>query len=311
MATSSKVAFSVKSLPVGSNEGAHYLALGIVRPTWVKGTNVLIRVSNPATMALAPEVSVAITFVLCTLLSGLAYYRKVLTADGTMAAFGVGLLIGVFGDVTWLLLLLFFLVSSFAATRYRFALKEAMGVQEGARGERRAANVLANGLAPAVIALLGFPGFGVPMLDKGTSGVLFVSALAVAGADTLASEIGVLSQRARLITNLKPVKPGTDGGVSLLGQGAALAAALYTGLFGYLVLVPFSQWAGLPISFPAEPVYLVIPVVVGFLGCQIDSVFGATLERRGILDKRTNNLASTSLGAVLALVLFNVLVRLT
>lgn len=255
-------------------------------------------------MALAPAVSIAITVVLCTVLSGLAYYRKVLTVDGTIAAFGVGMIIGVFGDVMWLLLLLFFLVSSFAATRYRFALKEAMGVQEGLRGERRAGNVLANGLAPAVIAVLGFPGLGIGILDGPTSGLLFVSALSVAGADTLASEIGVLSRRVRLITNFKPVKPGTDGGVSLLGQGVAIGAAVYTGLSGYLVLGPLSAWAGLPVSFPADPVFLVIPAVVGFLGCQIDSVFGATLERRGILDKRTNNLVSTSLGAIIALVLY-------
>ncbi|HEV8594515.1 MAG TPA: DUF92 domain-containing protein [Thermoplasmata archaeon] len=264
-------------------------------------------------MPLAPAVSVATTLVLCALLSGLAYYRKVLTADGTMAAFGVGMIIGIFGDVTWLLLLLFFLVSSFGATRYRFALKEAMGVQEGARGERRAANVLANGLAPAAIAVLGFPGWGTPLLDRELSGLLFVSALAVAGADTLASEIGILSEKVRLITNGRPVKPGTDGGVSWLGQAAALAAAVYSALFGYLVLVPFSAWAGLspPYSFPISPLYLVIPAVVGFLGCQIDSVFGATLEQRGILDKRTNNLASTSLGAVIAFVLFEVVVRFT
>ncbi len=262
-------------------------------------------------MALEPGVSVAITFLLCGVLSGLAYYRKVLTADGTMAAFGIGLIIGVFGDVTWLLLLLLFLVSSFGATRYRFALKEALGVQEGARGERRAGNVLANGLAPAAVALLGSPAFGTPLLDRQISGLLFVSALAVAGADTLASEIGILSDRVYLITNWKRVKAGTDGGVSSLGQGAALAASVYSALFGYLVLVPFSAWAGLspPYSFPVEPAFLVIPLVVGFLGCQIDSVFGATLERRGILDKRTNNLASTSLGALLAFLLFQVVLR--
>lgn len=258
-------------------------------------------------MVLAPEVSVAATLLLCLALSGLAYYRKVLTLDGTLAAFGVGLIIGVFGDVTWLLLLLLFLVSSFAATRYRFALKEAMGVQEGARGERQATNVLANGLAPAVIALLGFQGFGVSILPKDVSGLLFVSALAVAGADTLASEIGVLSERVFLITSGKRVRAGTDGGVSLLGQGAALAAAAYSALIGYLVLVPVSVWIGLPVSFPADANLVAIPAVIGFLGCQIDSLFGATLERRRILNKRTNNLVSTSLGAVLALVLFTLL----
>ena len=255
-------------------------------------------------MPLAPELSVAITFLLCLVLSGLAYYRKVLTLDGTMAAFGIGILIGVFGDVTWLLLLLFFLVSSFAATRYRFALKEAMGVQEGARGERRAANVLANGAAPAAIAILSFQGFGFGLLDKSLGGLLFVSALAVAGADTLASEIGVLSPKAYLITNFTRVPAGTDGGVSWLGTAAAIAAAIYSALFGYLVLVPFSSWAGVPVTYPAGAAAVAIPAVVGFLGCQIDSVFGATLERRGIFSKRTTNLVSTSLGAVIALVLF-------
>lgn len=255
-------------------------------------------------MALAPWVSVAITFLLCLVLSALAYYRNVLTWDGAMAAFCVGLFIGVFGDITWLVLLLFFLVSSFAATRYRFALKEAMGVQEGARGERRASNVLANGLAPAFIALASFQGFPIPAVDKSLSGLLFVSALGVAGADTLASEIGVLSDRTYLITNRRRVKPGTDGGVSLLGQGAAIAASLYTAMFGFLVLGPLSQWLRLSASFPSDAKLLVIPAIVGFVGCQIDSVFGATLERRGLLNKRTNNLASTSLGAAIAFVLY-------
>jgi uncharacterized membrane protein len=51
---------------------------------------------------------------------------------------------------------------------------------------------------------------------------------------------------------------------------------------------------------PASPTYLVIPLVIGFLGCQIDSVIGATLERRGLVNKKTNNLVSTMSGAVLA-----------
>src|SRR5439155_597063 len=79
--------------------------------------------------------------------SAFSYRQDVLTWDGSLAAFVVGMVIGIFGDVTWLFLLLFFLLSSFLATRYRFALKEALGVQEGVRGERRSTNVLANGFA--------------------------------------------------------------------------------------------------------------------------------------------------------------------
>ncbi len=249
-------------------------------------------------MALDFVSSVLISTILTGLLSALAYWKEVLTWDGSLAAFVVGMVIGIFGDVTWLLLLLFFLLSSFLATRYRFALKEAMGVQEGARGERRSSNVLANGLAPMAVAAIslvmpaGFP--------KIVSGIVFLSALSEAGADTLASEIGVLSRHTYLITNLKRVPPGTDGGVSALGQLCAIGAALYTALVGWFVLSNLAVMLGLTRTMPAAASYLLIPTLVGFAGCQLDSVIGATLERRGIVNKKTNNLISTSAAAILA-----------
>src|SRR3989454_3874320 len=64
------------------------------------------------------------------------------------------------------------------------------------------------------------------------SGVIFLSALSVAGADTLASEIGVLSRKTVLITTGEPVPPGTDGGVSRLGQLCAVGAAALPALAG-------------------------------------------------------------------------------
>jgi uncharacterized protein (TIGR00297 family) len=242
--------------------------------------------------------SVLISTFLTGVLSALAYRRNVLTWDGSLAAFVVGMIIGIFGDVTWLFLLLFFLLSSFLATRYRFALKQAMGVQEGVRGERRAANVLANGAALMAVAVASL--VLRTQLPKVASGVIFLSALSVAGADTLASEIGVLSRKTYLITNGKPVSPGTDGGVSLLGTLCALAAALYTSVVGWFVLSYAATSYGLIPSMPSSPAYLVIPLGIGFLGCQIDSVIGATLERRGVVNKKTNNLVSTASGAILA-----------
>jgi len=245
--------------------------------------------------------SVLVSTVLTGVLSALAYRRDVLTWDGSLAAFVVGMVIGIFGDVTWLFLLLFFLLSSFLATRYRFALKEALGVQEGLRGERKSTNVLANGFAPMAVAAIslampaGFP--------KIISGIIFLSALSVAGADTLASEIGVLSRRTVLITNRQPVPPGTDGGVSPLGQLCAIGAALYTSIVGWFVLSYVARTYGLVMSMPTSPVYLLIPMAVGFLGCQLDSVIGATLERRGLVNKKMNNFISTASGAVLAYVL--------
>jgi len=242
--------------------------------------------------------SVLISTFLTGVLSALAYRRDVLTWDGSLAAFVVGMVIGTFGDVTWLFLLLFFLLSSFLATRYRFALKETMGVQEGLRGERRSTNVLANGLALMAVAVLSL---AIPeSFPKPASGIVFLSALSVAGADTLASEIGVLSRRTYLITNGKQVAAGTDGGVSVLGQLCAFGAALYTSVVGWFILSYVARTYGLAPSMPSSPWYLLIPLAIGFLGCQIDSVIGATLEQRGLVNKKTNNLISTAAGAILA-----------
>jgi uncharacterized protein (TIGR00297 family) len=249
-------------------------------------------------MALDIVTSALLSTGLCGVLCYLAYAKDVLTLDGTIAAFGVGMVIGIFGDVTWLLLLLFFLLSSFLATRYKFALKEAMGVQEGVKGERRASNVLANGIAPMAAAVLPFVDpAGFP---RALSGVVFLSALAVAGSDTLASEIGVLQRDAYLITTFKRVTPGTDGGISLLGQACALGASLYTALVGWFVLGDLARMYGLSATMPAAASYLVIPAVLGFVGCQIDSVIGATLERKGLVNKKTTNLLATCTGAILA-----------
>ncbi len=252
-------------------------------------------------MALDMVMTIIVSTLLCGSLCFLAYYEEVLTLDGTIAAFGVGMVIGILGNVSWLLVLLFFLLSSFIATRYKFALKEAMGVQEGVKGERRATNVLANGFAPMAAAVLSFldpPGF-----PREIGGIVFLSALAVAGSDTLASEIGVLSQKAYLITSLKRVTPGTDGGVSLLGQACAIGAALYTAVVGWFVVADLARIYGLDTTTPVYAGYLLIPAVIGFVGCQIDSVIGATLERRGLVSKKTTNLLATCAGGVLAYVI--------
>lgn len=239
--------------------------------------------------------------IICAVLSILAFYKNVLNKEGAATAFAVGFIIGVFGHIMWLILLLIFLLTSFAATRYRFSLKEKKGVQEGVKGERGGTNVIANGLIPAVIAFLPFisRSMEIEPFPLEHTGLIFVSAIAVAAADTLASEIGVLSDRTYLITTVGRVPPGTNGGVSWLGNLMALAAAAYTAVVGWLIL------AFLTLTMPRNPAVIVIPLVIGFVGCQIDSIFGATLETRGWLTKKTNNLLTVSIGAILAWFVIN------
>jgi uncharacterized protein (TIGR00297 family) len=244
--------------------------------------------------------------ILCAILCFLAYWEKVLDLSGTVLAFFIGAIIGIFGGILWLTLLLFFLITSFVATRYKYTVKIERGVQEGKKGERHFKNVLANGFIPTFIALISYEDFHF-IEHKWMAEVAFVSAIAVAAADTMASELGVISDKAYLIINPKRrVKPGTSGGISAYGQFWALMASLYTAIFAWIVLffVPFNFFSsseGFLFATPSTSYALVvIPLVVGFVGCQIDSVLGATLEQKGWLTNDGVNLAATSMGGILA-----------
>ncbi|MGQ9587418.1 MAG: DUF92 domain-containing protein [Thermoplasmata archaeon] len=239
--------------------------------------------------------------VFCAAMAFASYYRRIFDMSGSVSAFIVGMVIGLCGHVLWLLLLLIFLVSSFAATKYRFEWKKAEGFHEGVKGERTWRNVAANGAIPTAISFFSFlaeamqPGGGI--FPKDTASFLFVSAVAVAASDTAASEIGIVDPRVVLITTFERVRRGSDGGISLTGQFAAFIAAAYTSAMSYVV------FAGLDKALLAGPATLFIPMLCGFFGCQIDSLIGATIERRGRIGKLGNNFVSIFAGTALAFVL--------
>ncbi len=236
----------------------------------------------------------------CGLLAGLTYIRKVLDLQGSLLGFVMGLVIGICGDLLWLVLLLIFLLTAFVATRYKYALKSEIGAAEGKGGTRGFASVLANGWVPMVVALLSFDNPWISTFPKNVAAVLYLTAISAAASDTIASELGVLSRRTYMITTGKPCKPGTNGGVSALGTSAALAAAAYTSMVGWVVIMFFSSQLSMFSLW-----VLAIPVAMGFLGCQLDSVLGATLENRGMLNKDRVNILSIGAATLLALALLS------
>lgn len=224
--------------------------------------------------------------VLCAALSALSWKLGLLTADGSLASFGVGMVLGIFGGIGWLLLLVLFAFIGFLVTRYKMELKIKKGVQEGRKGERNYRNVLANGAVPMAIAILTF----LAGLDGELPALIYMSAVCVAAADTTASELGVLSDRTYMITTFRRVPPGVDGGVSLYGTAWAIAASAFAALVGWVVILGTSP-----------SLLVLIPVSMGVLGCFIDSVIGATLETKGWVTKLWNNITSMALGAAVAL----------
>jgi len=235
-----------------------------------------------------------IVVALCTALSIMSYVFKLLTMDGSITAFVVGILIGVLGSIEWLLILVIFTLVGFLVTKYKIRAKMSKGLQEGFKGERGYKNVLGSALVPLIITILSF---AAGMETETLPSIAYLSAVSVAASDTVASEMGVLSPDAYLITTFEPVSPGTDGGVSVYGTTWALLGAIFSSVVGWAFLFPADMMSPL----------LLIPIFAGFVGCLIDSLIGATLERRGIIGKLGNNIASMGLGAMLAVALLLVL----
>jgi uncharacterized protein (TIGR00297 family) len=120
---------------------------------------------------------------------------------------------------------------------------------------------------------------------------MFSAAVAVATADTFASEIGCLDDNVRMITTLKPCDAGLNGGFSSTGQKAALLGSALIGLLAFIA------WYTTNLdSVIIDGIILsLVTCVIGWIGCQVDSLLGALFENRGYLTKGgVNTLAITS-----------------
>jgi uncharacterized protein (TIGR00297 family) len=183
------------------------------------------------------------------------------------------------------------------ATRLGRAQKERLGIAERRRG-RLASQVAANlGVAALVSGEVAQTWFAHTLaLHRATLApmALFAVALAAlseAAADTVSSEVGqVMGGRPRMITTLRAVEPGVDGGISLVGTLAGVAAAGIVSLTGTLALRgDFSMFW--------------ISCAGGLFGLVFDSYLGATLERWGWINNDAVNFLSTASAAAFALAL--------
>jgi uncharacterized protein (TIGR00297 family) len=258
----------------------------------------------------APEtVDIIITLIVSVGLATGAYWRGILDIRGTIVGSVVGVLIGLSAGWEYVLLLLLYLITSFAVTRFGYNRKKKAGVAEGKKGERGWLSVLSNGIVPTIIAVLHL--LEPEGMDPGILSVLFVTAIAAAAADTAASELGVLTRDPVLITRPKLIVPaGTNGGISVRGQAFALTAAGYTVLLGAsLFIISASTLDGGPdVQWWVDNQWILpLPIIMGFVSCQIDSVLGATLENSGYLEKNSVNFVSIAVTTVLTFLIIGAL----
>jgi uncharacterized protein (TIGR00297 family) len=215
-----------------------------------------------------------------------SYKTGKLTLAGSLTGGLVAAGIYLGAGLTGITMLAAFFVLSVLATSHGKKDKFKLGIEDAPTGKRNAGQVLANGGMAGILGLLIFVVPDFAMLFT----VMIAASLASATADTLSSELGtVYGRRFYNIITLKPDEKGRDGVISLEGTliglaGSGIIALIYSIGFGWDINCLFI-------------------IIAGTTGNLSDSILGATLERKGLLNNDAVNFANTTISAITACLL--------
>jgi len=205
---------------------------------------------------------ILLSLVASAALAGVAAWRKALTGGALALAFCLALVICFCGGLAGYLALAATFVFTVAAGKISGAKRERTERALHAKTGRRDAvqvfcNVFVGTVCLALWRLTGYRGF---LWAYG-------GAMAASLADSMASELGVLSKRQpRDILSFKPVPAGLSGGVTALGFGmSALGAALVALVYA------------LPKGGPGFPCFIDV-TAAGFFAAVCDSALGSGMQ---------------------------------
>ena len=207
-----------------------------------------------------------------------------LTVPAAIAGWFVGLLIFCGTGYAGVAMITVFFILATGATSWGMSVKQRLGLAEHNKGKRTAGQVIANAGVATTLSILAM------FFD--TKADLFVlmitAAIASATADTLSSEMGnIYGKNFYNIITFKKDTRGLNGVISIEGTiigilGSAGIAAVYGCFFGI------------------SSRFLLI-IIAGTIGNLSDSVFGATLERKGYLNNNQVNFINTAIAALFIL----------
>ncbi|MBS0027531.1 DUF92 domain-containing protein [Chitinophaga sp. 22321] len=215
-----------------------------------------------------------------------------LTVPAAILAVFIAMLVALGAGLGGLILLGGFFILGVTATSHKKQLKTIEGALPPQR--RTAGQVFANGGVAAIMGLLAF----LYPAQENLYRLMLAASLASATADTLSSELGmVYGRRFYNILTFKKEPKGLDGVISLEGTllgaaGALLLAVVYGFFFGWGKQVCFVLLAGIT-------------------GNLVDSVLGATLERRRFIGNDAVNFLNTLLAALVGAGIFRLYIYCT
>ena len=182
--------------------------------------------------------------------------KKVLTKLGVVFAIALDVVVSVaFGNAGFLVLLTFLVLSVASDKAKAFWKSDHMDKPEIRSGRQ----VLANGIVPAVCALLFI------FTKNSVFTLMYIAAVAEAFSDTVASGIGVFAKNTYDPFRLKRCEQGISGGMSLVGTASSLFAAL--------LISALSALLGM-----TDIITALVIAAFAFLGMIFDSLLGSLLQ---------------------------------
>jgi len=214
-----------------------------------------------------------------------------LDSSGAAAALLVGGL-SLFASARAAWSLIGFYLSASALTKMAQTFKQDVGDEYVAGGGRSWVQVFCNSAVPTALAVAAWAlGAGEVPLGSGTGGLTPAVSTALWGGvlgyyacccgDTWASEVGVLSTaEPRLITTLRPVRRGTNGGVTALGLAMSALGGLFVG--GLFAAASYLAPGASRPAVAAQALGVAgVGLASGLAGSLVDSALGATVQFSG------------------------------